>query len=169
MVGVLRTIGCVGDSLSSGEFESTNLEGGKGYHDYFDYSWGQYMARMAGVTVRNFSRGGMTAQEYCETFASQNDFWNPELVWQRVYHCAGLERSVRPQDGRGHDGRCARGLDAQRAHVRRILRPADQPPEADSAGREVLPDDDSARLGGARARSPVRRTREAAARHGGAL
>ena len=57
MVGVLRTIGCVGDSLSSGEFESTNLEGGKGYHDYFDYSWGQYMARMAGVTVRNFSRG----------------------------------------------------------------------------------------------------------------
>ena len=25
MVGVLRTIGCVGDSLSSGEFESTNL------------------------------------------------------------------------------------------------------------------------------------------------
>ena len=90
MVGVLRTIGCVGDSLSSGEFESTNLEGGKGYHDYFDYSWGQYMARMAGVTVRNFSRGGMTAREYCETFASQNDFWNPELACSAYIIALGL-------------------------------------------------------------------------------
>jgi len=90
MVGVLRTIGCVGDSLSSGEFESTNLEGGKGYHDYFDYSWGQYMARMAGVTVRNFSRGGMTAREYCETFASQNDFWNPELACNAYIIALGL-------------------------------------------------------------------------------
>ena len=67
MVGVLRTIGCVGDSLSSGEFESTNLEGGKGYHDYFDYSWGQYNARMSVVTFRKYSRGCMKEREYCET------------------------------------------------------------------------------------------------------
>ena len=75
--GIFRTIGCIGDSLSSGEFESLDAEGKKGYHDYFDYSWGQYLAREAGCTVYNFSRGGMTAKEYCDSFALKNDFWNP--------------------------------------------------------------------------------------------
>ena len=70
--GIFRKIGCIGDSLSSGEFEGINAEGQKTYHDYFDYSWGQYLARMAGCTVYNFSRGGMTASEYCNTFAEAN-------------------------------------------------------------------------------------------------
>ena len=60
--GIFRTIACVGDSLSSGEFESIDDDGKKHYHDYYDYSWGQYMARMAGCTVYNFSKGGMTAK-----------------------------------------------------------------------------------------------------------
>ena len=30
---IFRTIGCVGDSLSSGEFESLNEQNEKGYHD----------------------------------------------------------------------------------------------------------------------------------------
>ncbi len=76
--GILRKIGCIGDSLSSGEFEAINENGDKTYHDLFDYSWGQFFARMCGVTVYNFSRGGMTAREYCESFAEENDFWNPE-------------------------------------------------------------------------------------------
>ena len=59
--GIFRTIACVGDSLSSGEFESTQPGGGKGYHDYYDYSWGQYVARAAGCKVYNCSRGDMTA------------------------------------------------------------------------------------------------------------
>lgn len=35
--GIFRKIACVGDSLSSGEFESL-MNGEKGYHDYMDYS-----------------------------------------------------------------------------------------------------------------------------------
>ena len=34
---IFRTIGCIGDSLASGEFESTNEDRTKqGYHDYFE-------------------------------------------------------------------------------------------------------------------------------------
>lgn len=42
---IFRTIGCVGDSLASGEFETIDAEGKKSYHDLFEYSWGQYIAR----------------------------------------------------------------------------------------------------------------------------
>lgn len=76
--GILRTIGCIGDSMSSGEFEAINEKGERTYHDCYDYSWGQFLARMTGTTVYNFSRGGMTAKEYCESFAENNDFWNPD-------------------------------------------------------------------------------------------
>ena len=76
--GIFRTVGCVGDSLSSGEFESLNEEGQRGYHDMFEYSWGQYLGRLIGARVYNFSRGGMTAKEYMESFAEANDFWNPD-------------------------------------------------------------------------------------------
>ncbi len=75
--GIFRKIACVGDSLSSGEFES-KMNDKVGYHDYYDYSWGQYIARDAGCTVYNFSKGGMTAKQYCEEFADQRDFWNAE-------------------------------------------------------------------------------------------
>ena len=34
--GIFRTIACIGDSMSSGEFESFE-NGVTGYHDYFDY------------------------------------------------------------------------------------------------------------------------------------
>ena len=34
--GIFRKIACIGDSLSSGEFQSLNSEGKVGYHDYFD-------------------------------------------------------------------------------------------------------------------------------------
>ena len=76
--GIFRKIACIGDSLSSGEFEAINEKGKKTYHDMFEFSWGQFLARMCGTTVYNFSRGGMTAKEYCESFAEANDFWNPD-------------------------------------------------------------------------------------------
>ena len=79
---IFRTICCVGDSLSSGEFESLNADGSHGYHDMYEYSWGQYLARMCGSRVYNFSRGGMSAKWYCETFADENDFWNPKYASQ---------------------------------------------------------------------------------------
>lgn len=66
--GIFQTIGCIGDSLSSGEFESKTKEGITGYHDFSEYSWGQYMARTMGNKVFNFSKGGMTAKAFCEDF-----------------------------------------------------------------------------------------------------
>ncbi|MBE6607097.1 MAG: SGNH/GDSL hydrolase family protein [Ruminococcaceae bacterium] len=87
---ILRTIGCVGDSLSSGEFESTMEDGSKGYHDYYDYSWGQFIARMAGCTVYNFSRGGMTAREYCDSFAEKNGFWDKDKACKAYIFALGV-------------------------------------------------------------------------------
>ncbi len=88
--GILRTIACVGDSLSSGEFESLDKNGVKHYHDMFDYSWGQYFARMAGCKVYNFSRGGMTAKEYCNNFAQANGFWDKEKAAQAYIIALGV-------------------------------------------------------------------------------
>ena len=79
---IFRRIGVVGDSLSSGEFESLDKNGNKSYHDFFEYSWGQHLARMCGSKCYNFSRGGMTAKEYCESFADNMRFWNPEYACQ---------------------------------------------------------------------------------------
>ena len=74
---VFRKIAFIGDSLSSGEFQLRDPEGKMKYHDIFEYSWGQYIARKNGLTAYNFSRGGMTAKEYIESFADDNDYWNP--------------------------------------------------------------------------------------------
>lgn len=51
---IFRTIGCIGDSLASGELESFEI-GKINFHDYFEYSWGQFIARDAGCKVYNFS------------------------------------------------------------------------------------------------------------------
>ena len=59
---IFRTIAFIGDSLSSGEFETRDENGKTGYHDLFEYSWGQYIARKNGLKAYNFSRGGMTAK-----------------------------------------------------------------------------------------------------------
>ncbi len=87
---IMRTIACVGDSLSSGEFEQLDSDGNKTYHDMFDYSWGQFMARLAGCKVYNFSRGGMTAREYCESFADANGFWDSEKAAQGYIIALGV-------------------------------------------------------------------------------
>jgi lysophospholipase L1-like esterase len=87
---VFRTIGCIGDSLSSGEFESRNDEGVHGYHDYYDYSWGQFMARNAGIKVYNFSRGGMTAKGFMESFADECGVWTGEKRCQAYILALGV-------------------------------------------------------------------------------
>jgi len=79
---IFRKIAFIGDSLSSGEFETCDKEGNKAYHDLFEYSWGQYIARKNGLTAFNFSRGGMTASEYIESFGEANDFFNKEKTCQ---------------------------------------------------------------------------------------
>lgn len=87
---IFRTIGFIGDSLSSGEFESRSDDGTPGYHDYYEYSWGQYIARKNGLTAHSFSRGGMSAKEFLESFAEQNDFWNPEKACQAYVIALGV-------------------------------------------------------------------------------
>ncbi len=88
--GIFRTVACVGDSLSSGEFESTDENGNKGYHDYFEYSWGQYMARAVGCKVYNFSRGGMAANWYWNTYAEENCFWDKSKACQAYIIALGV-------------------------------------------------------------------------------
>ena len=76
---IFRTIACIGDSLSSGEHESLSADNVRGYHDYYEHSWGQYIARTIGAKVYNFSKGGMRVDTYCETFAESKGFWSPDL------------------------------------------------------------------------------------------
>ncbi len=71
--GIFRTITCVGDSLSSGEFQTKREDGTFRYHDMYEYSWGQYLARATGSTVYNMSRGGMSARE----LMSLDEYWDP--------------------------------------------------------------------------------------------
>ncbi len=88
---IFRTIACVGDSLSSGEFETVDPKtGAKGYHDMFPYSWGQYIARMTGATVHNFSAGGMAASAYCEGYAESRGWWDPQLRAQAYIIALGV-------------------------------------------------------------------------------
>ncbi len=72
---IFRSVAVIGDSLASGEFESCNEKNIIGWHDMYEYSWGQFMARTAGNTVYNFSRGGMTAKEFPE-YARIKGWWD---------------------------------------------------------------------------------------------
>lgn len=75
---IFRRIGCIGDSLSSGELESLK-DGKKGYHDYYEHSWGQYLARMCGATAFNFSVGGLTAQHFLDRMNEDRfNIYDPE-------------------------------------------------------------------------------------------
>lgn len=99
--GILRTIGCIGDSLSSGEFETLDANGNHHYYDLFDYSWGQFMARMTGTTVYNFSRGGMSAKQYMETFADEKNFWDPEKKCKAYIIALGVNDLLNNHDALG--------------------------------------------------------------------
>ena len=97
---IFRTVGCIGDSLSSGELEAVHEDGTKSYHDYFEHSWGQYIARANGAKVYNFSRGGMSAREYCERFAEDKGFWNPELAAEAYIIALGVNDVSQAAAGR---------------------------------------------------------------------
>ena len=86
--GIFRTIACIGDSLSSGEHES-RLNGENGFHDYYDYSWGQFLARDAGCKVYNFSKGGMHARKY-DDFANEQGFYDEQYKSQAYILALGV-------------------------------------------------------------------------------
>ena len=87
---VFRSIAFIGDSLSSGEFETVDGEGKRRYHDLYEYSWGQYIARQNALKAYNFSRGGMTAKWYLDSFAEENGFWDKEKACQAYVIALGV-------------------------------------------------------------------------------
>ena len=97
--GIFRKIACIGDSLSSGEFESVKEDGTKRYHDFYEYSWGQYIGRSTGATVYNFSQGGMTAKTYMEEFADNKGFWNRDKLCQAYIIALGVNDITRHLNG----------------------------------------------------------------------
>lgn len=87
---IFRTIAFVGDSLSSGEFQIINNEGENEYHDLYEYSWGQFLARKNGLKAYNFSRGGMSAKWYIDTYADEKGFWDKEKACQAYVIALGV-------------------------------------------------------------------------------
>lgn len=87
---IFRTMAFFGDSLSSGEFETVNADGNREYHDLYEYSWGQYIARKNGLVAYNFSRGGMTAKWYIDSFEEEKDIWNKDKACQAYVIALGV-------------------------------------------------------------------------------
>lgn len=87
---IFRTIACIGDSLSSGEFESIDDQGKRHYHDMYEYSWGQFIGRSCGSKVLNFSKGGMTAQDFVDKYAEVYGCWNKEKACQAYIIAMGV-------------------------------------------------------------------------------
>ena len=99
LVGIFRTIGFIGDSLSSGEFQSRDAEDKPGYHDMYEYSWGQYIAREAGLTAYNFSKGGMTAKVFIDSFGASKGFYDEDKKCQAYVIAMGVNDISRAVKG----------------------------------------------------------------------
>jgi lysophospholipase L1-like esterase len=56
----------------------------------FEYSWGQFIARACSSKVYNFSRGGMTAREYCEGWGEDNGVWDESKKAQAYIIALGV-------------------------------------------------------------------------------
>ncbi|MBR4017770.1 MAG: SGNH/GDSL hydrolase family protein [Oscillospiraceae bacterium] len=87
---IFRTMAVIGDSLSSGEFETLDKDGNHGWYDMYQYSWGQFLARRNGLTLYNFSEGGMTAKDYVERFAEEKGFWDKDKACQAYVIALGV-------------------------------------------------------------------------------
>lgn len=88
---VFKRICVIGDSLASGEFERKDETNGEiEYLDRYEYSWGAFMQRHTGAEVLNFSRGGMSAKWYWNSFAAENDFWNEDKLGQAYIIALGV-------------------------------------------------------------------------------
>ncbi len=87
---IFRTVGFIGDSLSAGEFERYESDGVRRGYDIFPYAWGNYIARKNGLTAHIFSRGGMTAKWYIESFAEEMGYWDKEKACQAYVIALGV-------------------------------------------------------------------------------
>ena len=73
---IFRSITVIGDSLANGTFESYKEDGSRRFHEFPEYSWPAHIARSTGSMVQNFSRGGMSAKEYIESYADKMCYWD---------------------------------------------------------------------------------------------
>lgn len=96
MMNIFRSIGCIGDSLSSGEFEYDD-HGQKGWWDCYEYSWGKQIERITGIEMTNFSRGGLTAyqlykeaDEKTSPVADLNHLFDPDNAKQAYIIALGV-------------------------------------------------------------------------------
>lgn len=64
LVASFLKIGCIGDSLASGESIYKKADGSNGYADIYEHSWGQFMAKHYGIECVNFSVGGLSTRSY---------------------------------------------------------------------------------------------------------
>ena len=69
-ISMFETIGIIGDSFSSGAL------GEYGYADFYNVSWGQILGRKNGVSVTNYSKGGLTTS----TWISDTNKGLPKLL-----------------------------------------------------------------------------------------
>ena len=53
---VFRKIAFIGDSLSSGEFETVDKDGNKNYYDFYEYSWSAYCKKKRSYRIQFFKR-----------------------------------------------------------------------------------------------------------------
>jgi len=81
LTSILENVVVIGDSLAAGELHTKNSknEEEQYWSDMLDASWPAYISRDASIKVANFSRGGMCAKEYIESYAESKDFFNIEL------------------------------------------------------------------------------------------
>lgn len=86
---ILRTIGFVGDSLASGEIEVHFEDKDTQFHDMYEHSWGQYIARKNGLTAYNFSFGGMDTEMF-DRYATKKKLWEGELKAQAYVIALGV-------------------------------------------------------------------------------
>lgn len=71
MLDIFLHVGCIGDSLASGE-SYWNDGGTTQGADYYQYSWGQYLARKTGNTFYNWSKGGLSTKLWLQsTYATE--------------------------------------------------------------------------------------------------
>lgn len=62
-LSLFHTVGCIGDSLASGEC-AYKSGGTTHYVDLYPFSWGQCLARLTGNTYYNFSQGGLSSRTW---------------------------------------------------------------------------------------------------------
>jgi len=139
---IFRSIAFIGDSLSSGEFETVDENGQKGYHDLYEYSWGQYIARKNGLKAYNFSRGGMTAKEYMKLCGESLGMKNSDIAKrsEELLRLVGLEGEIHRIKGYSRGMKQRLGI-AQALLGRPKLLICDEPTSAlDPIGRKEILD-----------------------------